>query len=89
MQNMVNAKPFYYITESEMSTKVIRTMAPWLAQGKLEILSKILQQWMLTAAATRIRLLFGVVPLLRKMRDSRNELLTQYPEKPTKGFWNG
>ena len=37
---MENAEPFYYITEREMSTKVIRMMAPWLAQGKLEILSE-------------------------------------------------
>ena len=34
MQNMENNEPFYYITESEMSTKVIRMMAPWLALGK-------------------------------------------------------
>lgn len=38
LQNMENAEPFYYITESEMGTKVIRMIAPWPAQGKLEIL---------------------------------------------------
>ena len=47
MQNMENVEPFYYITESEMSTKVIRMMAPWLAQSKLEILSEILPEWLL------------------------------------------
>ena len=30
-----------------MSTKVIRIMAPWLEQGKLEILSEMLKEWLL------------------------------------------
>ena len=30
-----------------MSTKVIRMMAPWLKQGKLEILSGMLKEWLL------------------------------------------
>ena len=63
---MENTRPFYYITESEMNTKVIRMMAPWLAQGKLEILLEMLKEWLLcqglrylqnVAAATGLLLL--------------------------------
>ena len=60
-----------------MSTKVIRMMAPWLAQGKLEILSEMLKEWLLcqglrnlqnaaAAATVGIGWFFGDVPLLRK-----------------------
>ena len=47
MQNMENIEPFYYILKDTISTKVIRMMAPWLAQGKLEILPEILSEWLL------------------------------------------
>ena len=61
-----------------MSIKVIKMMAPWLAQGKLEILSEMLKEWLLyqglhylqndfAAATTGIGWLFGVVPLLGKI----------------------
>lgn len=45
-----------------MSTNVIRMMAPWLAHGKLEILSEMLKEWLLYHGLRNLQMLLLLLP---------------------------